>query len=198
MGRRVIFYCCNTVTSKTSGLFIDHIWHLIQHVLNICKWCCGACCFWRRYSHWTFCDNTWTRNQLQYRSAVVWSHRSLWHPQSRSNFAQSRTWPYDDCQWRQSSLLEIICRGISVSPYRKADCWRCITLTCHCCNLLIDLFHRCTGISILHVYSRLTVVPQTPPRKHFLLAILLSYQQHQSIEYMLLRLMEPVASTNFK
>jgi len=129
MGRRVIFYCCNTVTSKTSGLFIDHIWHLIQHVLNICKWCCGACCFWRRYSHWTFCDNTWTRNQLQYRSAVVWSHRSLWHPQSRSNFAQSRTWPYDDCRWRQSSLLEIICRGISVSPYRKADCWRCITLT---------------------------------------------------------------------
>lgn len=72
------------------------------------------------------------------------------------------------------------------------------TLTCHCCNLLIDLFHRCTGISILHVYSRLTVVPQTPPWKHFLLAILLSYQQHQSIEYMLLRLMEPVASTNFK
>ena len=129
MGRRVIFYCCNTVTSKTSGLFIDHIWHLIQHVLNICKWCCGACCFWRRYSRWTFCDNTWTRNQLQYRSAVVWSHRSLWHPQSRSNFAQSRTWPYDDCRWRQSSLLEIICRGISVSPYRKADCWRCITLT---------------------------------------------------------------------
>jgi len=53
-----------------------------------------------RYSYWSFCEHTWTCNQLQYRSTMVRSYSAVRNPQSWSNVTQSRTWPYSDSWWR--------------------------------------------------------------------------------------------------